>query len=152
MTFKESVQVQGDRQILSVSPWTHRVTLSTVDIHDFSQIDRFDEDTNNLHPIMCSMWPMSSNVTIWWHHLKTWPWREDTLSFSQLKNTLWIHCISICHHLLWCIKEYILLSLLEMVVCIIDHLVSCHILVTTKTEMLHYYLIIALMKRVMGHW
>ena len=49
------------------------------------------------------------------------------------------------------IKEYILLSLLEMVVCIIDHLVSCHILVTTKTEMLHYYLIIALMKRVMGH-
>ena len=52
----------------------------------------------------------------------------------------------------WYIKEYILLSLLEMVVCIIDHLVSCHILVTTKTEMLHYYLIIALMKRVMGHW
>ena len=55
MTVKESVQVQGDRQTLSVSPWTHRVTLSTVETHDFSQIGRFDDDTNNLHPILCSM-------------------------------------------------------------------------------------------------
>ena len=57
MTFKESVRVQRDRQTLSVSPWTHRVTPSTVDTHDFSHNDRFDEDTNNLHPIMCSMGP-----------------------------------------------------------------------------------------------
>ena len=63
MTFKGSVRVQGDRQTLSVSPWTHHVTFSTVDrdTHDFSKIDRIDEDSFNLHPIM---WPTNPSVSL----------------------------------------------------------------------------------------